>query len=823
MISGHGSSKPKAIFIVDVPTADDLKFGRAITGYTEKLIHEFLGEQNLNPKDFYYTSLIKEKIVIPEKKKDVEKLYASLLSEEGYSFSNILSNEITQLEPNLLIPLGELGFRYCTNLTGVRKYRGSVLLSTFRSTDSNRKFKVLPILGPNPYLNQEYKLRFVTRIDFAKIPKYLNEGPIPDAGLRLWVAKNTTTLNEFFTRNYKLYEEGIVKFVAFDIETYLGIPTCISFSFDGIESCCIPILDWNVDFATRAIMLDLVARLLVSPIPKINQNIKYDIGKLERYGFKVSNVVGDTMLATNCIYPEFAKNLGFLTSIYTDLPYFKDEGKEYDPKTDKRDKFYMYNAKDSLAVHQIYTKQQDDLTEQGVTPVFLDLMKCLPIFRDMEKTGMLIDMDRREAIQAKYESRYRIELTKLRMLTDDSKINPLSPTQVQQLIYERLKFKPVKVKIDRYGDEVGGTGEEELEMLYEFGDPGVKDAAGAKEALKVIINCRKLKKVLEVASLPIYPDGRFRGEWNLAGTKNGRTSTGKCTDELVIFNEKGKVELDRLGFALHNLGKHGFSIDGVDYGQDIRSMFIADSGYCLTEIDLSQAEARVDAVLANNIDILSVFDGPVGIHRTTGSWVYDCEPSEIKKHILVDGVDRYHMSKTVRHAGERNMTPPRLVLMTQRPLKECQIILDKFHRYQPEIRGVFHRDIRKAVGDSRRLVAPNGRCRDFFDRVDEHTYNEAISYLPQVIVGDQMKFSFPLVFGEEGFAKDWARLVFEAHDGCMSLVPEGRKSEYVERFKPILERPINFNTCTLKRDYKLIIPSEAAAGFRWNELDEEIK
>jgi uracil-DNA glycosylase len=818
MISGWGSSKPKAIFIIDSPTADDLAKGMAMSGYTSKLINEFLIEQNLNPKDFYYTALHKEKLILPEKKKDVDKLYQSLLSEDGYSFTKILSQEITGLQPFLLVPLGELSFRFCSGLVGIRKYRGSILKSSPRSIGAVQ-YKTLPILGPNPYLNQEYKLRFLSRIDFGKIPRYLNDGPIPDDGINLWIAKTSEQVSTFLTKGYKLYESGGTPFVVFDIETYMGIPTCISFCFDGKESCTIPILDWNIDFASRAIMLSSVAKFLSSPIPKVNQNIKYDIGKLERYGFNVQNVHGDTMLAASCIYPEFAKNLGLLTSIYTDLPYHKDEGKDYDPKTDKRDKFYLYCAKDSLATYQIISKQAEDLKEQGSQEVYNDLVKCLPIFRKMEKTGMLISADRRLAIQAKYDSRYRIEKAKAQMMIGDPKFNPLSSLQCNEIVYKRLGFKPVKIaKVDSDGDELGTTGEEELESLFVFSEPKVNDKAAAKQFLKIIINCRKLHKVKEIVDMPIYPDGRFRGEWNLAGTKNGRCSTGKCTDEVIQFDEKGKIELARLGFPFHNLGKHGFTIDGIDYGQDIRSMFIADNGYTFVEIDLSGAEARVDRVLSGCFD-MEVFDNP-GIHKLTGSWVYDCRPDEIDKKKLVDGVNRYLMSKTIRHAGERNMTPPRLVLMTQRPIGECKILLDKFHKYQPEIRGVFHYDIRKVINDNRRLVAPNGRCRDFFDRVDEHTYNEAISYLPQVIVGDQMKFTFPLVWGEEGWEakNNYSHLVFEAHDGMMALVREGMEEEFISNFNKSLLRPIDFSKCSLKRNYELTIPSESGMGKIWSEV-----
>src|SRR6185369_9408780 len=88
-------------------------------------------------------------------------------------------------------------------------------------------------------------------------------------------------------------------FLTFDIETYFQIPICISFCFDGFESVCVPLVDSSIDRDNRTLMMELVAKLLASPIPKVNQNIKYDWKIMERWQFYVNNVVGDTMLAAS--------------------------------------------------------------------------------------------------------------------------------------------------------------------------------------------------------------------------------------------------------------------------------------------------------------------------------------------------------------------------------------------------------------------------------------------------------------------------------------------------------------------------------------------
>lgn len=270
-----------------------------------------------------------------------------------------------------------------------------------------------------------------------------------------------------------------------------------------------------------------------------------------------------------------------------------------------------------------------------------------------------------------------------------------------------------------------------------------------------------------------------------------------------------------LGRSFQTITKHGFAVGDETYGKDIRAMFVPSRGYSFVECDLSQAEARVDAILAKDFEILSVFDGPIGIHRLTGSWMFDCKPEEIKKGVLVDGIDRYHMAKTGRHAAERNMQAKRLMMMINRPIRECEIVLNKIHRNQPNLREVFHREIREILRTGRSLRAPNGRKRDFYGRYDESMVNEGISTLPQAIVSDQLKFSLPATLGE----CTYARPLVEAHDGFLAEVPIGMEIPFAQVFKKNVEKSIDFRKCSLSRDYELVIPMEAeTSSENWMEL-----
>ncbi len=429
MISAQGSSSARAFLVSDGASESDIKTGYALSGDAERQLRILVSGTGLHLDEFWRTALIKERINLTKPAAN-----KGLLTDE---YKRILLSEINTIQPNVIIPLSELSFNFLTGLTGIRKFRGSVLhpsgsLELFRPT-----IRILPILGPT-YLNLpgDSKLQFISKLDFSRLPRNLDRtDQIPEIG-KCWVCQTGEALRQFIDRHYNktLLEGG---FLVFDIETFANLPTCISFCFDGDESCCVPILDYQLDITQRAVMFGLVIKLLKSPIRKVNQNIKFDWKKLARLGLEVANVSGDTALAQNCLYAEFPKNLGFLTSIYTDIPYFKDEGKEFDPAKYERNKLYIYNAKDSLATHKIYEQQQGELVEQGVVEVYNKLIEILPIYKEMEENGILVDDSQRQALLSKYKSLFEIYSGKLSLLCGKP-VNPLSSPQMGKLVYEEL-------------------------------------------------------------------------------------------------------------------------------------------------------------------------------------------------------------------------------------------------------------------------------------------------------------------------------------------------------------------------------------------------
>jgi uracil-DNA glycosylase len=158
------------MIVADCGTQEDLASGYAITGFNGSFLASCAKDNGLRWDDFWRTCLIKEKgnLIIPEVNNELLSRNA-----EGIDYRELLKNEISEINPNIIVPLGELSFRYLSGLSGIRKYRGSILPTQLPISSSMRR--CLPILGTNPYLNEDYKLRFITRSDFGKLAKHQND------------------------------------------------------------------------------------------------------------------------------------------------------------------------------------------------------------------------------------------------------------------------------------------------------------------------------------------------------------------------------------------------------------------------------------------------------------------------------------------------------------------------------------------------------------------------------------------------------------------------------------------------------------------------
>ncbi len=646
LVSSHGYSSADVFFVGGYPLRDDLQQGIALAGSIEGTLNNYLRPHGIDIKQCYRSSFIKEKLEYSGT--NTSKLKEALSKIDLKYYEEILKNEILEVNPTIVVPLDDIAlsavYPYISTIHKPKSrkywvycYRGSILpLRPDWLINHKDNIKVIPIVGPQ-LLYGDHSARSYTQIDFARISKERESRNITPEG-SCWVCRDAFVFDKFIDRMMK---ENPTR-VTFDIETYGGLITCISFCFNGFESVSVPIGDYTIPHHERWQLWKRVAAILNSRLEKNNQNIKYDWIILERHGFNLTNVTSDTMLKGALLYPELPKGLDFYTSIFTDIPYYKDEGKEFDPKKHHKDRLYIYNAKDSLAAHICATEMDKELAEDLPAQNLYnnEIAPSILIYKNLDNTGILVDEEAKKKKLFKYEVMFRGNETILQNLTGIKDFNARSPKQVGELVYEQLKY-PVRKKINEFGVPSYKTDKDTLDdLLIHFGD-STKSGKVGYTILSRIIMCRKLSKVIEYINTPLHPDHTFRGSYNLSGTETGRSSCSKTIDER--FREAGdrrqRLHCSTRLRSLQTISKHGFAIDEEifddfednEIAADIREIFVPPKDFFFIEGDGSGAEARVVFVLAEDYENLLAMDSKPKIHAKTAAAIFGIDVNEIKK------------------------------------------------------------------------------------------------------------------------------------------------------------------------------------------------
>lgn len=227
-----------------------------------------------------------------------------------------LGDELLEVNPNVIIALGNTALWALCGRTAISKARGTTLLSTHTVAG----YKVLPTYHPAA-ISRQWELRPVTVIDLQKGKRESEFPEIRRPKREIWIEPTLEDLEAFRER---YIQPGVT--LAVDIETSGNQITCIGFGTREV-ALVVPIFDsrrkgrsyWS-DQQTELRAWIVINAILSDPrISKIFQNGMYDIAFLWRgYGIKVFGAEHDTMLLHHALQPESLKGLGFLGSIYCD-------------------------------------------------------------------------------------------------------------------------------------------------------------------------------------------------------------------------------------------------------------------------------------------------------------------------------------------------------------------------------------------------------------------------------------------------------------------------------------------------------------------------
>lgn len=806
--------------------ADEVE-GIALSSYYFRKLSEYLGDNNYNISQTYRTCVIK----VYEKGLGVgswgqdRKLLQSL--HEVYNlgaehFTDILKDEVRAVNPTVIIAMGEYALRILTGREGITNYRGSVLPCRFAP-----KAKVVVCQHLSIEHTQEEQ-KFLIRMDLAKAVDLLLNPVKPIDAHEVIIARTT---NDYL--RYRSNYPDSPEWMTSDIETRAGFITCASTSFDGYRGACVPLVGSSIDPMEKCRMARLLAVDLENPaIKKNNQNIGYDKRIYQRFGFRVTPVKWDTMLAASVIAAEFPKRLGFLTSIYCDGAYHKDEGKE----PDSWDQLYEYCAKDSIKTHQIMIGQRKDLESLDALGFFEDfIMRLFDVYYDLDSVGLRQDAAKREALKAKYEGLYNLKLLELQAITG---------TPLKNLAYaavggfmETNQFPVLRHRVES-GYMIVNTDAESLKKMRSAAPQEYKKCLlpyeHAVRFINLILLLRRIDKILEALDVGVHYDGRIRTSSKLGGTASGRTSGGKTADQVYEYDhdKKGNLILEstNLGTSFQTVTKHGFIVEGDEdgeiddsiIGKDIREMYTPDPGWVIVSIDRSQAEARVVDLLAEDYEGLEEY-GKIDKHSKIASIIWTQYTwEEIKKRYKdgeAEGAYMRQIGKKGKHATNYDMGDFRLSNLANIPITFAHQVLVKIHAACPQIKGVFHFNVDLEVRKHRRLDNPLGRPRMWYKKLDGHGIKVAYSWYPQSTISDSTKRAMLKIVNEVDRTR--CAFVAENHDSIDALVKLGYVRTYVNIARRHLTEGIDFRRGTFYRDYNLVIPVDVHIGRKnWGEMRE---
>jgi len=827
LVLGEGPQKARIVIVGEAPGSEEVKAGRPFVGAAGRLLDKHLETAGINRSTCYITNVIKEKPYnndvgpfIKFSKKGVEK------SESYNTYHAYLQEEINNIDPNLIIAVGNVSLYALTGEQGITKWRGSKL----QATPAFKNRKVIPIIHPAAALRQVLFEYYIGR-DLYKCAK---SADTPDLDLPVRNLQVSPTCQEVLDFIEMCRSSDLT---AFDIEVSRGEMSCISLAPYPEEAMTIPFMSGGSPtfklIEEDAIMQALAAFLADPTCRKVAHNSYFDCSfLLEHYGFTFASVE-DTMIAFALLYPDFPKSLAFCTSLYTDEPYYKDEGDSVIREGESISAtFLKYCAKDSAVCREIFPKFEEMLKVLGNWSTYQRQLACVEPLTFLQAIGLPLAQDKVVSLRDSYTCREQqlfsqlseMALTKVTegQPAHDDPANWLSPeaaAHTLQTLWTDKKsgelvlpstfvnsgpqLKLYLVDFLRLPLYKGKPGKKKKETdRGSFDEESLKRYAiqGAKEA-ELIMEIRSIRKLLNsYIEVRLDEDKRLRGGWNPVGTRTGRFS---CSQVWRGPNLK-------VGLNLQTLPPR------------FKPCVVADEGYVMFNVDLSQAENRIVAYLSRDQRLIDAFESGVDVHCLAYSTMYGIPASEVSdkkgSSPLGNGMkSQRDWGKVCNHSLNYDLGYRSFSKKVELPQKEGKVMHSLWHRAFPNVKQVFHPYVREQLERTKTITNLYGRRMRMLDRWGDTLFKEAYASIPQSTVSDHLNEHgfLPMYFAQPGEPLGHAMLLDQVHDSLLFQLPLklgwGLIAECLRELVRRLETPLHFE------EMEFVIPADVEMGLNYGE------
>lgn len=688
----------------------------------------------------------------------------------------------------IIITMGEDSLRAFTGKKSIDKWHMSPLLSPSGQ-------KVIPTFSLERQQKQ-YELGFYIERAFVRAAEQM-------ATLGYERAPERFHLNPGFEETLALLEMiSTQDELSCDIETGRGLINTIGFAWSPSDAIAINVLPERLADENFHRLWQAIAGLLENEhIGKIFQNYIYDSTYLSAYGIKTKNITHDTMHAMKFLYPEFDMNLGNVGRLFTERPYWKDDGKVEASEGKRKDwgnvrdwtKHYLYNCRDTVGTFEATGNQRKELTERNLDKPFREYVMSLtkPV-REMCAVGVPVSLPVREHLKTTLEKKVT-DLTVEFNRAVGYEINPNSPKQVMTYLHAQGVSLPKKYDkaTGRYKESTDSSSLKKVRLKH----PDLT-------SLGTLAEIKTLNKALSsYINFEIRADNRLTYGLNITGTETLRFA----------------------GFK--DAWDRGFNIQTIPSDSDevsIKQMFVAPEGLTFLSVDLRQAESRFVAYDAADAALIDMLESGADVHTHVGNAILlqmGRDPTVIPK----DEFKRTwrQLGKKAGHGLNYYMKPRMFVETVFNELdmvitvKDAEVITAAYYGLFPGI-PKWHASIRRELYNKRRLTAPSGWERYFYGRPGDDMYKEGYAWRPQHTIPWVMNHLMRHLCAVRKHENLNFQLLVQTHDSLDMLVPDSAV-EHVSRvcfslndWHPEINLPGG----------KLVIPVEVKAGKTMNELRE---
>ena len=722
------------------------------------------------------------------------------ISPEGYEYIKNLGDEIKSLSLNCMVAFGNIALLALCNRVGITKWRGSVLESTLVPG-----LKVIPTFHPATFIPPKFNFLNKPLIceDLMRA-KYEAQFKEIRRQARDVVTKPSFDSAISFLQYCQL--QGLQgQVIGIDIEVINREVDCIALCYDFYRSMCIPFRGPQGDYFNVEEELEImkwIGRIIQDErIAKIGASFIFDTQFLfHKYGIVPRGDLHCTQIAQKIAYPDFPAGLDAVTTMHTDIPYYKQDGKQWMKMGfGSWETWWNYNGLDAIVPVDAYPKQMEVLRRQSNLETYERQRKLIPPLLYMGERGIRVDVQG----MMEYEEEQHKILDQLAIDLNDEvgyEINYNSPKQLMNYFYKGLGFKPYKKKNTQgqFNDSI------DVDALKRLSRQNVK-------AAQIMLDIRSLSKristYLNIGK--VDKDGRYRSSYKPVGAETGRLSSGE-----TIFGTGGNQQ---------------------NWPHDLLRFFLFDEGYIGYSFDLSQIENRIVAYAGGVLSQIEAFEKGIDLHTLTASIIFGKPYDQISKvdgsSILGDGrqSERY-WGKKGNHGINYDESYKKFALVNEIAEKEAKDILEEIHRCYPQIRGGYHILIQNMLKANRTVTNLFGRNRLFlgpifpsYPNVSQtacnETYRQAYAHFAQSTCADKInEQGVEYIYYNQDLFKP-IELLTQIHDSIVFQVP--LSIPWSEHARMLLQIKRSLETPLIWHQQKIETPVDLAIGF--NLCKEQMK